>query len=406
MALVPSNGGSIRLTNPQAIQKALQAATSSYQTITEVRQFGRGGIVCRSPDQSCVADLLRCSSFASLPVSAYIPAHLACTKGIVRGVDADLSPAETLERLSGTGVIAVYRCNRMVDNKRVPTESVIATFAGTSCPSELKVWPLVFRVEPLASRPLQCRNCWRYGHSMAGCKSKQRCCACGDEHAQSDCSAQEERCCLCDGNHPADYSNCSVRAQELQVIEIIDRRRCSRMEAINIVKERASGYAGIIGRQNLTADLSLTATIEAAVEKAVTKAMERLAMSLGECISQAISSHLSHLMQTTCPTPVTTQTVDPEHQASHKSSDTIPSNDDIEPSTSSSKGPTTGNLINTDLEMTEVELNSRAYKRTMSSINEDSSPGPHSKAKKSQSSAVLKQSILQKAVSAAALSKT
>lgn len=66
------------------------------------------------------------------------------------------------------------------------------------------------------------------------------------------------------------------------MIEIIDRRRCSRMEAINIVKERASGYAGIIGRQNLTADLSLTATIEAAVEKAVTKAMERLAMSLGD----------------------------------------------------------------------------------------------------------------------------
>ncbi|KAH7949156.1 hypothetical protein HPB49_005663 [Dermacentor silvarum] len=68
-------------------------------------------------------------------------------------------------------------------------------------------------------------------------------------------------------------------------------------------------------------------------------------MSLGECISQAISSHLSHLMQTTCPTPVTTQTVDPEHQASHKSSDTIPSNDDIEPSTSSSKGPTTGTAL-------------------------------------------------------------
>ncbi|XP_072141827.1 uncharacterized protein [Dermacentor andersoni] len=196
-------------------------------------------------------------------------------KGIVRGVDADLSPAETLERLSGTGVIAVYRCNRVVDNKRVPTESVIATFAGTSCPSELKVWPLVFRVEPLASRPIQCRNCWRYGHSMAGCKSRQRCCACGGEHAQNDCNAQEERCCLCDGNHPANYLNCSVRAQELQVIEIIDRRRCSRMEAVNIVKERASGYAGTIGRQNLTTDRSLTATIEAAVEKAVAKAMER-----------------------------------------------------------------------------------------------------------------------------------
>ncbi|XP_065312321.1 uncharacterized protein [Dermacentor albipictus] len=69
VALVPTNGGSIRITNPQAVQKALKATSNHFQTITDVRAFGRGGIVCRSPDQTCVEDLLKCTSFASTPSS-------------------------------------------------------------------------------------------------------------------------------------------------------------------------------------------------------------------------------------------------------------------------------------------------------------------------------------------------
>ncbi|XP_065312322.1 uncharacterized protein [Dermacentor albipictus] len=42
VALVPTNGGSIRITNPQAVQKALKATSNHFQTITDVRAFGRG----------------------------------------------------------------------------------------------------------------------------------------------------------------------------------------------------------------------------------------------------------------------------------------------------------------------------------------------------------------------------
>ncbi|XP_075741799.1 uncharacterized protein LOC119178475 isoform X2 [Rhipicephalus microplus] len=59
VASVPLSRGSIRRNNPHAIQVSLYAATSLYQTTANVRQFGRGGIVCRPPDQACDADLLR-----------------------------------------------------------------------------------------------------------------------------------------------------------------------------------------------------------------------------------------------------------------------------------------------------------------------------------------------------------
>ncbi|KAH8020321.1 hypothetical protein HPB51_000638 [Rhipicephalus microplus] len=67
VALVPSNDGVIKMKNPKVIQSELKAATTHYHTITEVRQFGKGGIVCFSPDQLCVKDLLKCSMFATNP---------------------------------------------------------------------------------------------------------------------------------------------------------------------------------------------------------------------------------------------------------------------------------------------------------------------------------------------------
>lgn len=297
VALVPLHGGSIRLTNPKAVQAELQVATRHYLHITDVRQFGKGGIVCRSPDQACVHDLLKCSSFGSMQVSAFIPPHLACTKGIVRGVDATLSPAETLEKLSAAGAIAIYRCNRIVDNKRVPTESVIATFAGTSCPSEIKVWPLIFRVDPLASRPIQCRNCWRFGHSLGGCKSGMRCCMCGESHSPNECTAQSHKCCLCGGAHKADEPSCPARAQEIQVLEIMDKRRCSRREAISAVKEREHGYASVTARHQAMIDANISQVIADAVEKAMAKMMERVVESVTECLSGLLASQMGLMAQ-------------------------------------------------------------------------------------------------------------
>ncbi|KAH7938719.1 hypothetical protein HPB51_028762 [Rhipicephalus microplus] len=68
VALVPSNDGFIRMKNPKVIQAELRAVTSHFHSITEVRQFGRGGVLCFSSDQLCIQDLLKCSSFATNPV--------------------------------------------------------------------------------------------------------------------------------------------------------------------------------------------------------------------------------------------------------------------------------------------------------------------------------------------------
>lgn len=108
-------------------------------------------------------------------MSPFVPPHLACVKGLVRGVDLSLSPSEILEMFSAAGAVAVFRCSRSADKNKILTESVIVTFAGTTRPTEIKAWALIYQVEALFPRRLQCHKCGRFGHSIKGCRSVERC---------------------------------------------------------------------------------------------------------------------------------------------------------------------------------------------------------------------------------------
>lgn len=294
VAFVPTNGGAIRHNNPGKMQGALRAATDHFNKISSVRPFGKGGVVIRSSDVECLQDLLKCESFATFPVSPFVPAHLACTKGIIRGVDTDMSVNDMLEEFAPAGVIAVHRCSRIENDSRYPTESVIATFAGVSLPSEIKVWPLIFRVEALSPRPLQCKKCWRFGHSVGGCKSAARCCSCGGDHPPAPCNTEEVTCCLCSNSHPADYSGCPVREQEMKVLEVIEKRRCTRSEAMTVVRERSTGYASVAARGSTIADSSIAEIIAIAIEKSQAKIMDRYMHAMTELLA----AHTAHVSQT------------------------------------------------------------------------------------------------------------
>ncbi|XP_077563454.1 uncharacterized protein LOC144179105 isoform X1 [Haemaphysalis longicornis] len=77
VAMVPTNGGAIRLKNFKTIQKDLQAASEHFRSVKEVRPYGKGGIICKSSDKACLVDLLKVSSFASFPMQALSPHRMA-----------------------------------------------------------------------------------------------------------------------------------------------------------------------------------------------------------------------------------------------------------------------------------------------------------------------------------------
>lgn len=120
--------------------------------------------------------------------------------GIIRGVDIQITPQEVLEQFSIAGVTSVYHCWRAVENKGVPAESVAAPFVGITCPTEIKVWPLIYQVKPLPLRSLWGQCCWRFGHTFKACKSSPWCHVCGESHSAGLCKVKMPNVVYVDGD--------------------------------------------------------------------------------------------------------------------------------------------------------------------------------------------------------------
>lgn len=245
---------------------------------------------------------------------------------------------------------------------------------------------------------------------MRGCRSAPRCRVCGEEHNSSECTSKEEKCCLCNEGHSADI-NCSARAREIQVLEIIERRRCSRQEAISEMQARTQGYAAVTARHTIATEASLSIAIADAVERAMEKAMERLAGNLCESLSQILTNQMAQIFGTTAAISMTSQTTERSGTSNEEVAPKLTSQDDqiAGPSVDVSKNHSEG--INVDAESSdEMDMDPRSLKRSRSPLSKTATSLIHSKTKKYLKDNLtkndfLKDSILNKAVTESILSQ-
>lgn len=83
------------------------------------------------------------------------------------------------------------------------------------------------------------------------------------------------------------------------MLEIIEKRRCSRGEAVAAVKERARGYATVASRQDSVSEQSISSMINASVVNSMTTIVQPLIGSLSECMSQiqAMTQKMADFLQ-------------------------------------------------------------------------------------------------------------
>lgn len=170
--------------------------------------LGKNGIVCRSRNLSCpISSVVRILLAFLYPIPhtpAFIPQHTACVKGMIRGMHSSMYAVQVLQQLSHGRVVRVYRCSVIEDGYRLPTETCIVTYAGSCCPTELKVWPMIFRVDTYTRKSQQCRYCLRYGHAKRNWKLCVRWKVCAVAQSDSAYSGLEPHCALCKNAHTAD----------------------------------------------------------------------------------------------------------------------------------------------------------------------------------------------------------
>ena len=112
-------------------------------------------------------------------------------KGVIRGVPYNESDDSIVKMLSDQGVVHAHRMSPLSPDglTRKPSGFVVLTFSGhPSC----VVWMGIrdFTVFEYVGKPLQCKNCWRFGHSHSDskpCPNPSRCRKCGGDHDDKTC---------------------------------------------------------------------------------------------------------------------------------------------------------------------------------------------------------------------------
>ena len=78
------------------------------------------------------------------------------------------------------------------------------------------------KVYEYSERPMNCKTCLRYGHTVKRCREKIATCArcsCQGQNKYK-CISTEARCCHCKGDHQAFSRNCPIFKIETEIVQI------------------------------------------------------------------------------------------------------------------------------------------------------------------------------------------
>lgn len=214
--------------------------------VSQVRVNTRLNVVAVDAEtDECLAALLATQSVAGIAVRAGRPASRGTSRGLVFGVDRQLTVEEIQANIDCE--VAVRGVARKADG------AVLITFAAPCPPPFVAVYKLLLPVRGCRPRPTQCARCGRLDHVTACCMDKQRCARCGGGHAAQQCPASTPRCTNCSGPHPVTDPRCPRWQHERKVVTAMARapQPVPRAEAAASVRtEQPPSYAEMARRRS------------------------------------------------------------------------------------------------------------------------------------------------------------
>ncbi|KAH7943861.1 hypothetical protein HPB52_012004 [Rhipicephalus sanguineus] len=170
----------------------------------------RNVVAADATTPECLAGLLSISELHDIPVTAREPADRLSCLGFVYGVDGDLADSELIRAIASSApVTAATREGR----------SVKLRFASAVPPAQISIYGLQLRVRHVKPRPMQCRQCGRFGHVAAACQRAGDCIRCGRKHPPAE--SCKPHCINCGGAHAADTPSCPRWQEERRVATLL-----------------------------------------------------------------------------------------------------------------------------------------------------------------------------------------
>ena len=164
----------------------------------DIRTYGRG-LLLRAGDLTQARMLLHFRCTSDCPFDSIRPHR---TFNHCRGIVFNYDLYEFILSMSPAFVQKVWK----VPGRR---NMIVITCFGSSFPDYLDVGPLRLHVKPFVERPLQCFNCFAYGHGKNNCTDPPRCgrCSSWESHSTDTCE-KSPYCFHCRESHQVRSRDC------------------------------------------------------------------------------------------------------------------------------------------------------------------------------------------------------
>ncbi|XP_021379276.1 uncharacterized protein LOC110466829 [Mizuhopecten yessoensis] len=245
-----TSGKTAATLSPLLLRKGIKGIAGDVKS---VKPLGSGDLLIEVFRKQQAINLLGTTSFGGISVIVKAHPSLNSSKGVIRCPalrnDADAAILEYFQE-EEIPVSEVRRILSKKNNKLVPTDTFVLTFATPSLPSAVVIGYQRCSVSVYIPNPLRCRNCQKYGHHEKRCRRKTVCQYCGREghEDQSDCDIANLRCVNCEGKHAASSRDCPAWNREREILRVKFTRNVSFPEARRIVESTdvaAPSYAQV-----------------------------------------------------------------------------------------------------------------------------------------------------------------
>lgn len=154
----------------------------------------------------------------------------------------NLSEEEIKEGLSDQQVTECKKITKFIDGKVTNTPLHILSFNLYELPTEIKIGFLKTKVEPYIPKPMQCKKCFRYGHTKKHCRSEQQICDICSINSHDPEPCQQVLCVNCKHEHSATNKNCPANIKRTKILEIKTEKKITYQEANKHIIENPHLY--------------------------------------------------------------------------------------------------------------------------------------------------------------------
>jgi len=223
-------------------------------------------VTVKSKQQS--EDLKKLRALDSVPCRIAAHKTMNYSKGLIYVREFDIDEEDLRVGLADQYVTDV-KVASWIKTKNESVKPFLITFASESTPEFIKIPGESFRtvVHEYIQRPMQCRKCQQYGHTMKWCTSEVAICGkCATPgHITANCQAAVAKCVHCEESHYAWNSKCKENIFQAEVTKTQTKEKISRRDAVAIVRrrfpDRKTPFSGMTReRQELPVEQSQSAS--------------------------------------------------------------------------------------------------------------------------------------------------